>query len=71
MYSALHVYFLVYASWIGLGGLISKSYVYKYPATTVGCNITDINLLSNLSSPVYDPTTWDPQSHYRYESYKT
>ena len=61
----LNLQILAYAAWLGFGGLINRPYIYKYPTTTVGCNITDINILSNLSSPVYDPTTWDPQSHYR------
>ena len=54
-----------YAAWTGFGNLINGPYVYKYPTTTVGCNITDVSLLANLSSPVYDPSTWDPQAHYR------
>jgi len=58
--------FLAYAGWLSFGGLINRPYVYSYPVTTAGCNITDENLLGNISSPVYDPSTWNPQSHYRY-----
>ena len=53
---------------MGLGGVLSTGYVYKYPVTTTGCNITDSDLMANLTSPVYDPATWDPQSHFRYHA---
>ena len=55
----------VYAGWTGLGGLVHKPYVYAYPVTTAGCNITDISQLANISEPIYDPATWNPQAHYR------
>ncbi|KAF6026660.1 hypothetical protein EB796_015029 [Bugula neritina] len=54
-----------FTTWLSFGGLINKPYVYSYPVTTAGCNITDENLLADISSPVYDPSTWNPQSHYR------
>ncbi|KAF6027668.1 hypothetical protein EB796_014024 [Bugula neritina] len=58
-----------FTTWLSFGGLINRPYVYSYPVTTAGCNITDENLLANISSPVYDPSTWNPQSHYRYNIY--
>ena len=66
IYVVLCLYFLAYGGLVGLGGLVNRAYVYKYPVTTAGCNITDSDLLANLTSPVYDPATWDPQSHFRY-----
>jgi len=59
---------VAFAAWEGFGNLVNKPYVYSYPVTTAGCNITDENLLANISSPVYDPSTWNPQSHYRYKT---
>lgn len=53
---------------IGMGGFINPAFIYEYPVTTAGCNITESVLLSNLTSPIYDPSTWDPQSHFRYGS---
>jgi len=61
--------FIAFTTWLSFGGLINRPYVYSYPVTTAGCNITDENLLANISSPVYDPSTWNPQSHYRYNIY--
>jgi len=55
----------VYAAWLGFGRLVHKPYVYEYPVSTEGCNITDADALSNLTSPVYDPSSWDIKSHYR------
>ena len=59
-------YFVAYGGLIGLGGLFNPAYVYKYPVTTAGCNITDSDLMANLTSAVYDPATWDPHSHFRF-----
>ena len=51
---------------MGIGGLVKQAYVYNYPVSVSGCNITDSTALANLTSPVYDPSTWDPRSHYRF-----
>ena len=40
-------------------------YIYKYPVTTAGCNITDPMLYANKNTPVYDPASYDPYEHYR------
>lgn len=50
---------------MGIGGLVNQAYVYQYPVTVSGCNVTNIHEMSNITSPIYDPSTWDPQSHYR------
>lgn len=60
-----HDFIAVYAGWTGLGSLMNGPYVYHYPVTTAGCNITNITELANISSPVYDPATWNPKAHYR------
>ena len=58
----------MYSGWTGIGGLIYRPYVYHYPVTTAGCNtcITNASLFANISTPVYDPSTWNPKAHYRY-----
>jgi len=55
-----------FGAWMGFGGLTAMPFIYRYPVSTAGCNVTNVNLLTNLTSPVYDPSTWNPQSHYRY-----
>ena len=45
---------------------MKHAYVYNYPISVSGCNMTDRTELTNLKSPVYDPSTWDPHSHYRF-----
>lgn len=61
----LGFFVVAYTGLIGLGGLINKAFVYQYPVTTAGCNVTDISQIPDSSFPYYDPSTWDPQSHYR------
>ena len=56
----------MYSGWTGIEGLIYRPYVYHYPVTTAGCNITDASLFVNISTPVFDPSTWNPKAHYRY-----
>jgi len=58
--------FVVITGWIGLGALIDRPYIYQYPTSIAGCNITSPAELANLTGPVYDPNTWQPHAHYRY-----
>ena len=60
-----YVYFAVYGATVAIGRLLAKPYLTSFPTTTVGCNVTDSSMISNLTSPVFDPVAYDPYPHYQ------
>lgn len=48
--------------------LVNKAYIYKYPTSIAGCNMTNTNItLADIpaSEYIYDPSTYDLAAHRR------